>query len=252
MLIEAINKNYDKLNESDIQSLSIIMSIVYKISEMSIEDLANECNTSKSTILRLTQKLGFSGYSEFKNYLKWENKEHVKDKDKDIKSSVRSDFLNTCQQIESSANLPIIAKEIHKSQNVVVYGTGQAQRHCAMEMQRLFMQMNKYIYYVGASDELCMLSKNLGPDDLVIVISLSGNVQKIKDTLQLLHLKKVKIVSITNLQSNLLAGMSDYSLYAVSSPVLIGEHLYHNSFVNFLTVIEYVFLSYIEVREGYS
>jgi len=107
--------------------------------------------------------------------------------------------------------------------------------------------MNKYIYHAGASDELCMLSKNLGPDDLVIVISLSGNVQKIKDTLQLLHLKKVKIVSITNLQSNLLAGMSDYSLYAVSSPVKIGEHLYHNSFVNFLTVIEYVFLSYIEV-----
>ena len=76
MLIEAINKNYDKLNESDIQSLSIIMAIVYKISEMSIEDLANECNTSKSTILRLTQKLGFTGYSEFKNYLKWENKEN--------------------------------------------------------------------------------------------------------------------------------------------------------------------------------
>ena len=54
MLIEAINKNYDKLNESDIQSLSIILSIVYKISEMSIEDLATECNTSKSTILRLS------------------------------------------------------------------------------------------------------------------------------------------------------------------------------------------------------
>lgn len=167
-------------------------------------------------------------------------------------SDIRNDFLNTCQQVESSANLLKIAKEIRKSQNVVVYGTGQAQSHCAMEMQRLFVQMNKYIYYVGASDELYMLSKNLGPDDLVIVISLSGNVHKIKDTLQLLHLKKVKLVSITNLQSNLLAGMSDYSLYAVSNPVKIGEHLYHNSFANFLTVIEYVFLSYIKVSEGQS
>jgi len=109
--------------------------------------------------------------------------------------------------------------------------------------------MNKYIYCVGTSDELCMLSKNLGPDDLIIVISLSGNVQKIKDTLQLLQLKKVKIVSITNLQSNLLSAMSDYSLYAVSNPVKIGDQLYHNSFVDFLTVIEYVFLSYVEMSE---
>ena len=54
-------------------------------------------------------------------------------------SDIRNDFLNTCQQVESSANLLKIAKEIRKSQNVVVYGTGQAQSHCAMEMQRLFV-----------------------------------------------------------------------------------------------------------------
>lgn len=65
MLIEAINKNYDKLNASDMQSLTIIMDDLYAIKDMNIEELAKKCNTSKSTILRLTQKLGFSGFSEF-------------------------------------------------------------------------------------------------------------------------------------------------------------------------------------------
>lgn len=248
MLIEIVNSNYDKLNDSDIQSLSIIMENAPQIARMSIEEAAKKCNTSKSTILRLTQKLGFSGYSEFKSCLKWENQSQEINH-QDAFENIRKDFMTTCQQLESSSNLGKVAECIYSAQNVVLYGTGQAQRYCAMEMQRLFMEVNKYIYHVGASDEFCMLSKNLGPDDLVIILSLSGNTNKIKDTLRLLKLKDVKMACITNLQNNPLTSMCDYHLYAVSSPIKLGENLTHNSFMNFLTAIEYIFLAYLKCIE---
>lgn len=246
--LKAVNKNYDKLNKSDLHNIAIILDNAHAIANMNIEELAKLCNTSKSTISRLIQKLGFSGYSEFKNYVKWENQGDLKTQKKHYKQNIKNDFLSTCQQMNTSSDLKEVAHKIETSQNVVIYGTGQAQRYCAMEMQRLFMQVNKYMYYVGASDEFCMLSKTLGPNDLMIVISLSGNINKIKDTLQLLHLKKVKTVSITNLQNNPLLSKCDYSLYAISSPVELTEQLIHNLFVNFLTVIEYIFLSYLEIR----
>lgn len=247
MLTEAINKNYDKLNDSDLQSLEIIMQHTQRIGNMTIEELANKCSTSKSTISRLAQKLGFSGYSEFKNCLKWENKNQIPGEDYNYRQALKQDFTLTVQQMENSSSLLKAASEIHKCQNVVVYGTGQAQRHCAKELQRLLMQVNKYVSCVEATDEFRMLAKNLGPDDCVIILSLSGNADKIKETLQLLRLKNVKMISITNLQSNFLASMCNYNLYAVSSPLKLADNLYHNSFISFLTVIEYIFLAYLEI-----
>lgn len=247
MLTEAINKNYDKLNNSDLQSLEIIMEHTQSIGNMTIEELANKCSTSKSTISRLAQKLGFSGYSEFKNCLKWENKNQVPSEDYSYRQALKQDFVLTVQQMEDSSSLMKVANEIYRCQNVVVYGTGQAQRHCAKELQRLLMQVNKYVSCVEASDEFRMLAKNLSSNDCVIILSLSGNADKFKDTLQLLRLKNVKMVSITNLQSNFLASMCNYNLYAVSSPLKLAENLYHNSFITFLTVIEYIFLAYMEV-----
>lgn len=245
MLVEIINAHYEKLNDSDMQSLSMIMDNPAQIAGMSIEEVAKKCNTSKSSVLRLTQKLGFSGFSEFKSCLKWENQNKMINH-QDAFESIRKDFMTTCQHLEASSHLEKIAQRIHTAQNVVLYGTGQAQRYCAMEMQRLFMEANKYIYYVGASDEFRMLSKNLGVDDLVIILSLSGNISKIKDTLQLLKVKEVKMASITNLQNNPLSAMCDYHLYAVSSPLKLAENLEHNSFMNFLAVIEYIFLTYLK------
>lgn len=250
MLVEAVNKNYDKLNASDLQSLSIIMDNAHLIADMSIDELAKLCNTSKSTILRLTQKLDFSGYSEFKSCMKWEAKKTVSSNLKSHVQNFKQDFYNTCQQMETSQVPQQVAGYIHSARNVVVYGTGQAQRYCAMELQRLFMEVNRYVYYVGASDEFRMLSKDLNQDDVVIILSLSGQIDKIKDTLQLLKIKGVKTVSITNFHSNDLARMSDLNLYAISSPVQLSDHLYHNSFMNYLAVIEYVYLAYVELQQN--
>ena len=148
MLVDLINKNYKALSDADLYSLKCIVEIGKAIEKMSIEQLASQCDTSKSSILRLTQKLGFSGYSEFKNYIKWESPKSVTDVE--ICSDIKADFNNTCIHLENSNQLREIAQLIKDSNQVLVYGTGQAQRYCAMEFQRLFMQINMFIMWVRA------------------------------------------------------------------------------------------------------
>lgn len=65
-----INKHYDDLNENDLSTLHYIIVHKKKCLNMSITDLSTYCNISKSSILRTTQKLGFSGFSEFNMRLK--------------------------------------------------------------------------------------------------------------------------------------------------------------------------------------
>lgn len=245
MLLDLINKNYKALSDADLYSLKCIVEIGKGIEKMSIEQLASQCDTSKSSILRLTQKLGFSGYSEFKNYIKWESPKSVENVE--TYPDLKADFNNTCIHLENSNQLREIAQLIKDSNQVFVYGTGQAQRYCAMEFQRLFMQINKYIYYVGASDEFRLLAKGLEKGSTVIIISLSGDLNKIKDVVRMIKLKDVNIISLTNFHNNELSALADYRLYAVSSEISISENLIHNSFVNFLVVIEYLFREYLKI-----
>ena len=142
-----------------------------------------------------------------------------------------------------------IAQWIKDSNQVLVYGTGQAQRYCAMEFQRLFMQINKYVYYVGASDEFRLLAKGLKKGSTVIIISLSGDMKKIEDIVRMMKLKDIKIISLTNFHNNELAAIADYRLYAVSSEIPIGDNLIHNSFVDFFVVIEYLFREYLKIYQ---
>lgn len=245
MLSDLINENYKKLNDMDLYSLKYIMKNSQKIEKMNIEQLAIQCSTSKSSILRLTQKLGFSGYSEFKNYLKWKNQNPTADYH-DLYSELKADFENTCLHLENSNQLESVVKLIKNSDQVFVYGTGQAQRYCAMELQRLFMQVNKYIYYVGASDEFRLVAKGLEKGSVVIILSLSGDIKKIRDVVQIMKLRDIKLISITNFQNNELAALADYRLYAVSSPIQIEKKLIHNSFANFFVVTEYLFREYLK------
>ncbi len=69
-LVAIINKHYEQLNENDLYMLRYILEHKLECQDMSIIQLSKKINMSTSSILRMTQKLGFSGYSEFKFALK--------------------------------------------------------------------------------------------------------------------------------------------------------------------------------------
>lgn len=62
------NENYSKMSENELYIFDYVMKNIAPISRISITDLSKELAVSKSTISRFTQKIGFSGFSEFKFY----------------------------------------------------------------------------------------------------------------------------------------------------------------------------------------
>ena len=66
-LEEMINAEYSRLNENDILIWQYIQLNKRECCEIAIEDLAQKCCISRTTISRFTQKLGFTGFREFKD-----------------------------------------------------------------------------------------------------------------------------------------------------------------------------------------
>lgn len=63
---QQIKLNYDGLSTSDKEMVQYIKKNREEVISLSIVDLGERLLSSKSTVLRLVQKLGFRGYSDFK------------------------------------------------------------------------------------------------------------------------------------------------------------------------------------------
>lgn len=65
-----LNIPLQSLSTKELDILQYVHDHSDNISSISIQQFANELNYSTSTILRFCRKLGFSGFSEFKYFLK--------------------------------------------------------------------------------------------------------------------------------------------------------------------------------------
>ena len=142
---------------------------------MGINELADKCNVSKSTVLRLTQKLGLSGYSEFKIFLKWEEQNKVEQEEEiDYIESLNKSVSDTIKNNKQD-NIRDICKVINESERIFIYGTGRAQQICVEEIKRLFLFAHKYFTVIQGVHEFETLINSLTSKDTVIIVSLSGN-----------------------------------------------------------------------------
>lgn len=243
-LEELINEHYNKLNETDLHILRYIMNHKDTCYQLGINHLADRCNVSRSSILRLAQKLGFTGYSEFRIFLKWQHQEKPV-KDKSSIEILEEDFRETMKYIQTK-DFSDICRLIDEAQKLFVFGTGNAQRNCALELHRMFLPLQKYMNVIPSHSEFEIVVKDMTKNDLVFIFSLSGDTPSIFPAVQTLVAKGVPFVSVTNLVNNRLAKMTPYHLYARSSTVSIHNGIHLDTFASFFMIVEAIFSHYVD------
>lgn len=245
-LEELVNEYYEALNDNDMHILKYILNHKEACRDMGINDLADACLASKSSIHRLTKKLGFSGYSEFKVFLKWE--EEKEEGTGNYMQQLEEDIQATLKNIASLHFEPICEKLYH-ARRIFIYGTGTAQLTCAREAQRLFALQQTFVTIIYDEVEFQAMLKAMVPEDIVIIISLSGDTPSLFPNVQQLTARDIKFISITNLQNNKLAQMSPFSIYAATSTSYSksGEEII--SFIPFTIALEALFRKFILYKE---
>lgn len=211
---EKVVANYNKLNNTDLHIWNYIDLNMENISDMTINDLAEKTNVSRTTISRFVNKIGYTGFSEFKYDLKNAQIAQLTNIEGQYKEicNIISQFV---QQL-SESSFEGACTLLYNSDRIFVYGSGDVQKNVGRELKRLLLSCQELVYDLENSILDPNILELLNDNDVIILISLSGNNESIVEMAQKFKLKGCKILSITNLQNNQLQNISDESLFILT------------------------------------
>lgn len=249
-LEDLIKEKYTSFTEGEIAIARYLLNHTEEIPKLNINQLAKNSLTSKSSVLRFAQKLGFSGFTELKNFLKWGNFFS----ENPITYSELGDLLGESihKTIENfkSMNLDNIHQAIDECEHIYLIGTGLSQQGMAAQMQRIFLGLGKemQVLPIGMQATLYQLMiERMGEKDLLIVFSGSGNNPILKEELTTPILKNVKILAITSNGENWLA---NHSTFSITAQVNLGNTISNLISIAspFNVIIEMLAYSYIKYK----
>lgn len=242
-LEEIINKHFNKLNENDLYILRNMLDNWDMLSEMNIKKISELCNTSTASMHRLAKKLGFSGFIEFKFFLKGQRNE-VNDiaMELNYEDVLLNDLKITLDSINKK-NMEDICATIYHANNLYGYGTGWKQTIALQTLSNDLMYYHKPIIQLRTLADKEHVLSSVSSNDVFFVVSLSGNTKDIEPLLNMLKMKGVKIISITSLKTNFIASRADYSLYFKKFETL-SNGILHWSPITLNVVLDYISFSY--------
>ena len=174
----------------------------------SIRALAEECHVSKSTILRLCHKLGYSGYQEFK--------ESIQEHDKSQNIALLDEPLMYLQKYSHYLQSnQFIAKQkqavnyLQAAEVICFFGVGNSGA-MACYAERYFSNLG-YLAF-SSVDPFKEMQVKSSRSLVAVMLSVSGNTGWLVKQIRELRKAGVKIISITSNQSSIMASYSDVAL----------------------------------------
>lgn len=232
-------KKVNRLNELEMSVYQYMVNNLEKISAMTIRQLSNVCHVSASSILRCLNKLGFSGYSEFKY--------EIKQKLNEYNSNVIEEFFESSSHVKSflkRVNKEDYRKTLEPAIDMIVNA-----RHIAFSGLgtsgilgeyggRYFTNMKMNAYSIV--DPFYPIPPRGLENTLAIIISVSGETVQMIERAEDFRLYGAKVLSITNNENSTLARISDYNLSYYMPEVKSEEEKYLNltTQVPVITLIE--------------
>lgn len=183
----------------------------------SITTTAESCQASYGTIIRFCQKLGFSGFQDFKIHLaldKGMDRQELPAEDKDWLHQMAD---KASKQIESTIaaideeKLFEVAKHIAKTKKTLVIGVAGS-FPTAMELSYKLSRLGINANAESDAHMQAIRSSALGKDDVLIAVSFSGSTKEILDAAQIAKKRGAYIAILTNYEKSPLTEISDQVL----------------------------------------
>jgi len=246
---ETTNKNMPLLNQTERQLFDYVVKNMDKVKNMSIQKFAAERFLSTTTIFRFTQKLGFSGYSEFINSLlitshqtrhveipnvvqqKLYNEEYLKNIMEAVRVMPANKVAQVHQVLGRKPNVYIITDE----------NANDIGRYC----EKLFMGAGLRTYFPEVGYQIQAVLDLIKDSDLLIVLSYSGQEAALVETVERIFFKKKPfLLSITRADNNVIQNMSDVNFYMFADEIIMhGINL--TSHVSMLMIIELLIYGHV-------
>lgn len=237
-----IYDKYDKLNSVDKSILQYIIKNFDDVKDMSVNEIAKKVYVSKTTLINLSQKLNFKGFSEFRYYLK--NNKYTtieKTKNEDVLSMIKNECDKTLA-LQDNEKLYEISNIILNSKVVYIFSRGASAPFGDYLSTRLSM-LNVKVIFISDINILDVVIQHITNEEMMIMLSQSGSTKIITDTAKKLQVKGINTLSITSFIDNLLSRYTKYHIYFYSDTLNTQEKDTHSRVgMNIATqiLIEYI------------
>ena len=200
---------YGNLKAAEKRAADSILEHPEFITDSSIVDAAKMAGCSETTLFRLAQKLGYSGYPELKSSLMQSEEDHSSSLYSEIQTddtilTVLEKVFNTAKQaltdtlaLADQEQYEQALEHIIHARRLYFIGTGDAYTvaHSA------YLKFSRIGYNAGCSADIdvqLMEASRLTEQDTLVIISHSGRTQSLYDVAKYAKLNNAHIIAITN------------------------------------------------------
>lgn len=203
------------LNDTDDQIIEYIHENFEKVTNMSVQTLAENVFTVPNTIIRLSRKLGYDGFSHMKTGMREELKS--------IQESEAIKNIKKTNELLNPKKINLLNSIIYQASRVVIYGVGDSAIYCEYLVNGFRVVNKKCEFYLHRHSAFTEL-ESLTTKDLLILISVSGETEQLLEMARYAATNDVRVAVITHLSKNSLQRYANHSIYFSSPPVYQHHH----------------------------
>lgn len=199
------------LNDTDDTIIDYIKLHRKDIPNLSIQNIAKDLFISPNAIMRMAKKLGYSGFSELKFSLQKEhNPTELDTVEKRVLDKLPQNIIKSFDMIDEKS-LKDFIDDIIKSKKILFAGIGDSTYFCE-SFGRNLRCANKKVEYFHQIHDIEYASKSYTDRDLVIIISASGQIERLIRLAEKVKKQGSLVYCITHFGNNPLNEVCDKQL----------------------------------------
>jgi len=246
---EATKETLRELNHNEKKLYDFVVKNMNEVKEMSIQKFAADQFVSTTTIFRFTQKLGFSGYTDFINSLLVTShfQEPTDFHNLNEKTDYRKEYLNNAVEsirVISKERSKEVVRVLNEKPRIYIL-TDDFTHTIGQYCERLFIGLGFHAYFPETAYQRQNLVNRIRDKDMMIALSYSGKDENLMDFIKRVYLSQHPyLLSITRAESNPLEGLSDNNFYVFADEINT-ERINLTSSVAMLMIIEMLVYEYM-------
>lgn len=200
-----------RTNDTEDDIIEYIRNHRDNIMSLSIQKMSQELFVAPNSIMRLSKKLGYSGFAELKFSVQNELHPTEESTSRKLMEMLPNNIVKTLDIIDME-QVEAVARVMRRAHCCIFAGVGESNYFCEL-LGKSLRCINYNVNYCQQIHDMIYAVEHGDPKDVLIIISARGENERLVKLARRSQELGMKVISITHLKKNPLAELADYSLY---------------------------------------
>lgn len=238
--LERLNRYASQLTNTEKKVSDYVLQHRQETVRSSLNDLAEQCGASRSAVLRFTQKLGYSGYIEFRyDFSLFVHAGHSAQQTGSNRvrrlASIYEKAIMKMSEYVSDEQMEQITDRIKQARKVKIFGLNR-NSYSAKQLRHHFHTLNFDAEAVSDTVLVRDLSAAAQPEDVHIFFSVSGATPIICDAIRSSRQQGACTILVTMHQNSPMAAYASYQVLLPSTQLVTADYFLDQQAINFIFI----------------